>query len=268
MGPPAAVTLTRILHACVLVEHGPARVLIDPCFGFFARRPLTRGVTGIRMPAPGAAPESLEGLGALVLTHGHEDHADMEAIARLPSRDARVFVPAAGLARRLRRAGFRSVAVIAPWETHRFEGLSLTAVPARAPNALGEVSYVLLVGGIAVLHAGDTAWHRSFPEIADRCSPDVGCLPVNGVALLGGRLTMTPAQAARAAAALRLKAAVPIHCEMGFGRVSRILYRAAGGEASFVEAAARICPRTRVLVARRGERVDLTAAIEAPAAFG
>ncbi len=251
------VTLTRVLHPCVLVRCGRTQVLIDPCFGLFARRPLTSRVMGIELPDPGVAPEAMAGLSLIALTHGHEDHFDAAGLARLPTRAARVIAPTASLARRLRRLGFAEAEVLGTWQTAHGEGWTLTAVPARAPNAPLEVSYVLEVGGVRLLHAGDTAMHGRFEEIRERCAPVAGCLPVSGVTLLGVRLTMTPEQAARAAAILRLKAAVPIHAEMRFRRASRLLYRARGTAEAFARAARRLCPDTRVLLADRGAPVTL-----------
>src|SRR6266850_260265 len=227
------LTLTRILHPSVLVERGRTRVLFDPCFGDFARRPFTARVTGIRMPAPGILPEAIGALTVIAMTHGHEDHFDAAALSRLTSRDARVVVPTQSQAKKVRRLGFRDVEVIAPWKTVAGEGWALTATPARAPNARVEISYVLDLGGRRILHAGDTASHRFFEEIAERCAPAAACLPVSGVTLLGLRLTMTPGEAARAACALAVKVAIPIHAEMRFERASSFFYRAEGSEESF-----------------------------------
>src|SRR5882724_4628692 len=106
MRPSSAPALTRILHACVLLEGGGARVLIDPCFGAFARRPRTSRIFGIRMPEPGIPPAELEGIDVIAMTHAHEDHFDAEGLARLPSRKALVLVPTRAQARRVRRLGF------------------------------------------------------------------------------------------------------------------------------------------------------------------
>jgi L-ascorbate metabolism protein UlaG (beta-lactamase superfamily) len=250
--------LTRVLHPCVLVECGETRVLIDPCFGTFTHRPLTSTLLGVRMPEPGLRPEDLGSLSVMALTHGHEDHFDDVGIARLPSRETRVLVASKGLARRARRLGFRQVDVIRPWETASGGRWKITAVPARSPNAWREVSYVLGLGETRLLHAGDTAMHDRFGEIRDRCAPQVACLPVNGVSMLGVRLTMTPGEAAAAAGLLGLRTAIPIHAEMEFTRASRILYRASGTARGFTEELRRRSPGTRVVLAERGQPIHLS----------
>lgn len=252
-------TLTRILHPCVLLARAGIRVLVDPCFGAFARRPLTSGLFGITMPSPGARPETLGQISAVAVTHGHEDHLDEAGLARLPGRTCPVVTGDPRLARRLRRLGFRDVRVAAPWESHRGDGWEITAVPARSPNAPREVSFVIALGPLRVFHGGDTAYHGAFGEIGRRLSPHAACLPVNGVSLLGVRLTMTPAQAARAAAELGVSTAVPIHDEMEFRRLSGLLYRAAGSGVIFREEVGRVAPGIRVALLPRGEPLILSA---------
>lgn len=261
------VTVTRILHPCVLFRSGATEILVDPCFGEFARRPLTSHVTGIWMPPPGIDPGALGSVAAIALTHGHEDHLDERGMERIPSRSARVIVPSRSIERRVRRLGFERTEVLRPWETARGDGWTLTAVPARAPNARIEISYLIDLGGRRILHAGDTASHRHFEEIRERCRPDAGCLPVSGVSFLGLRLTMTPEEAARAALTLRLKTVVPIHAEMEFRRLSSLVYRASGTETAFAEACRRIAPGTQVVIARRGEPIDLRPFLEGGGGF-
>jgi L-ascorbate metabolism protein UlaG (beta-lactamase superfamily) len=164
----------------------------------------------------------------------------------------------------VRSLGFGEVSVLPEWESAGDERWTLTAVPARAPNARRQISLVLSLGGISVLHAGDTAVHPRFEEIRDRCAPLAGLLPVSGVSLLGVRLTMTPGEAARAAAVLDLRLAVPIHAEMRFDRLSALLYRARGTEEAFADAARRLAPSTRVLLAPRGAAVDLAPLLDEP----
>ncbi|MBI3448374.1 MAG: MBL fold metallo-hydrolase [Acidobacteria bacterium] len=249
--------LTRILHACVLVEGAGARVLIDPCFGFFARRARTSRMFGIRMPAPGLEPQDLGRIDVIAMTHAHEDHFDAEGLARLPSKRALVLVATRSQARAVRRLGFADASVLAPWESAASGACRIQALPARAPNAAREISFLVEMAGLRLLHAGDTARHAGFGEIRERCRPNAGCLPVSGTALAGVRLTMTPAEAAEAAAALGIAVAIPIHAEMRFERLSRLLYRARGSAAEFAERAARVAPGARVLDAPRGTPIDL-----------
>jgi len=56
--------ITKFGHSCLLVEEGAAHILIDP--GAFSK--------GF---------EGLTGLSAVLVTHQHEDHSTVEALAKL-----------------------------------------------------------------------------------------------------------------------------------------------------------------------------------------
>jgi len=65
--------LTKYGHSCLLVEEGPARMLLDP-------GTLSGGF------------EELEGLTAVLVTHQHADHLDLERLRRLLDRNPGVRV--------------------------------------------------------------------------------------------------------------------------------------------------------------------------------
>jgi L-ascorbate metabolism protein UlaG (beta-lactamase superfamily) len=56
--------ITKLGHACLFIEEGEARILIDP--GVFSR-----GYEGLRE------------IDAVLITHQHEDHASLEALAKV-----------------------------------------------------------------------------------------------------------------------------------------------------------------------------------------
>ena len=64
---------------------------------------------------------------------------------------------------------------------------------------------VMIDGGPAIYHAGDTAYFSDMKLIDDTYSPDLSMLPI------GGQFTMGPISAARAAETVRAKYTVPIH---------------------------------------------------------
>ncbi|NDL60634.1 MBL fold metallo-hydrolase [Phytoactinopolyspora mesophila] len=85
--------LTKYEHSCVLIEDGDARVLIDP--GNFS--------SGF---------ESLTGLSAVLITHQHPDHVDLERLPNLLAKnpDAQVYTDT-GTAEVLAGAGIEATAV-------------------------------------------------------------------------------------------------------------------------------------------------------------
>lgn len=66
---PISMRISKFLHSCLLVEKDGSRILFDP--GNFS---FLEGTV---------KPEQFEGLAAVMLTHGHPDHADLAAISRI-----------------------------------------------------------------------------------------------------------------------------------------------------------------------------------------
>jgi len=197
----ADLGVTRIVHASVLIEMRGTRVLVDPWFhsGF---------IVGQREPL-GLTPDALPALAAILLTHGHSDHFDEEALAPLAARVPLVIAPA-DLRPRLERLGFKDIVVLGWWDHTEVGDVTVTAVPAR--HATPENGYVLEAHGIRAYLAGDTRWFPQLVDVATRFPrPDVALLPVGGTRLLGFLREMNPSEAARAAALLEPRRIIPIH---------------------------------------------------------
>lgn len=75
-----ALTVTRVTHACVLLDFDGQRLLTDPWFsqrrGYYRGGPLTFG------------PTSLPKLAGALVSHGHYDHFDLAAVGSWPSTKA------------------------------------------------------------------------------------------------------------------------------------------------------------------------------------
>jgi L-ascorbate metabolism protein UlaG (beta-lactamase superfamily) len=126
--------ITKYAHACLLVEEGGARLLLDP--GMFS-----------------AAADGLGDLDAVLLTHQHADHLDLDRVAALAARNPdAVLVADRASAERLGARGLRARAVA--------DGDELD------------------LGGVTVRVAG--AWHAVI-------HPDLPPVPNVGY-LVGGRL--------------------------------------------------------------------------------
>ncbi len=70
--------ISKYLHSCLLVEEGRDKLLFDPGkFSFIERR---------------VTPEQFQDLTAIVLTHGHPDHLDWDALARIVERNPAALV--------------------------------------------------------------------------------------------------------------------------------------------------------------------------------
>ena len=196
---------TYVGHATVLLELDGTRLLTDPVL---RRRvgPLIRH---------GAAPPAATGenLDAVLVSHLHHDHADLGSLRRI-GRDTRLLVPP-GSRDFFRRRGFGAVTERAPGESATVGALTVTAVDADhdggrrrfapEPRAIG----FHIAGSRRIYFAGDT---DRFPGMAD-LDPDLdlALLPIWGWGPNIGEGHLDPEGAARAAAALSPRLAVPIH---------------------------------------------------------
>jgi L-ascorbate metabolism protein UlaG (beta-lactamase superfamily) len=201
----AEAQVTYLGHATVLIEAGGSKLLTDP---------VIRGrVAHLRRLVPvGPVPE-LGPADAVLISHAHLDHLDMPSLRRLAGRAA-IVVPR-GLARLARRAGFDHVREVEPGDRMAIGAVELVATPAshsgrrwplgRAAPALG---YVVRCPQ-RIYFAGDTDLFDGMRDLA--ADLDLALLPVAG---WGPRLPpghLDPERAARAAALLRPRVAVPIH---------------------------------------------------------
>ena len=144
----------------------------------------------------------------IFVTHEHYDHFSPEDIRRVMRHDAVLVLPES-CRRAAQDAGFSAahLAAVRPDETYQVKGVCFETVPAYNigkkfhPQANQWVGYVVTVDGHRVYVAGDT---DDTPEArAVRC--DAAFLPA------GGTYTMTAAEAAALANAIRPQVAVPTH---------------------------------------------------------
>ncbi|MDQ2631252.1 MAG: MBL fold metallo-hydrolase [Actinomycetota bacterium] len=197
--------VTYLGHGTVLIEIDGARLLTDPVL---RRRigPLVR-----HGPAPG--PEIVENLDAVLISHLHRDHADIGSLRRI-GRGTPLLVPR-GSRRFFERRGFAAVRELAPGETAGVGGLTVGAVDAaheggrrRFAKEAQPIGF-LVDGGRRIYFAGDTDFFPGMEGLGPQL--DLALLPVWGWGPNIGEGHLDPAGAARAAAEISPRLAVPIH---------------------------------------------------------
>jgi L-ascorbate metabolism protein UlaG (beta-lactamase superfamily) len=194
--------ITYVGHATTLIELDGVVLLTDP---------LLRDRIGHvrRIVPPGAA---LPLLDAVLISHAHRDHLDLPSLRRLPDA-VRVYAPPAAAAV-VRRAG-RPVQALLPGDRVRIGEVEVLAVPAlhdgrRVPVGADRKAIGFVISGSAsVYFAGDTDLFAGMTELAG--GVDTALLPVWGWGPKLGPGHMDPERAARAAALLAPRAAIPIH---------------------------------------------------------
>jgi len=195
---------------------------------------------------------------AVLISHAHHDHLDVPSLRRLP-KSTRAVVPT-GCGSLLRRAGLRNVEEVAEGERVTVGDVEIVATPAehvvrRNPVGAHTTALGFIVSGERrVYFAGDTDLFEGMRDLADDL--DVALLPVWGwgTKLPPGHLD--PERAARAAALLRPRIAVPIH----WGSIASPRGRLAEPEwpaREFARLAETEAPGVEVRILRAGEELRL-----------
>ena len=207
-------------HSSFLIRRGRSAMLTDPVF---SERPDIRyGLRLKRLTAPHPGLDRLAGITAIVISHDHADHFDVQTLKALAIRfpAAELVVPA-GTERTAAKAGFARVRPVAPWNTVEAGGFRLTALPARhvGRRFLGLIpssafAWEIDGAGPRIFFSGDTAYGPHFGEIRRRRGRfDVALVAVGGYGpeLALNHMHMTPDQAIQAAADLGARIAIGHH---------------------------------------------------------
>lgn len=136
------------------------------------------------------------------ITHDHYDHCSPSDVKKLLKQDTIIVAPS-DCAKKFKG----DVRTLKPKEKLSLKGLDVEAVPAYNTNkpfhskSDNWVGYIIKLGGVKIYHAGDTDF---IPEM-NGLNTDIALLPVSGT------YVMTAGEAAKAAAAIKPKVAIPMH---------------------------------------------------------
>jgi L-ascorbate metabolism protein UlaG (beta-lactamase superfamily) len=188
-------SLTWLGHAAFLVRSNSRSVLIDP---WLADNPAFPGL-----------PADLQ-ISAILVTHGHFDHLG-DAITLSQEHGAPVIAPGeTGIY--CKDSGATTELINVGGEIE-IADCRIECVPAVHSNSCGPdrrygglaAGFVLEIDGKRIYHAGDTAFFSDMSLIPGEAGLDVALLPI------GGRSTMGPSGALRAAALLDARLVIPMH---------------------------------------------------------
>ncbi len=181
-------------HACFLIEHGQARVIVDP---FLTGNPVAV-VTPAKVPR----------LDAILVTHGHGDHLG-DAVA-LATRDGALLVAPFELAEVCAERGAPNVHAMAIGGAHDFPFGRVKVVNAVHGGTIADdtrhappCGYVITLGGTRIYHCGDTALTMDMQLLEGMV--DVMLVPI------GDNYTMGIEDAARAVEFVKPKTVIPMH---------------------------------------------------------
>lgn len=247
-------------HATAVLDMGGTRLITDP---------LLRPHAGaLRRVGPAPDPRAWAGVGAILLSHLHLDHADLGSLRLLPGvpvlagETNSAWLRRRGLAARpvgdewVEPAGIPSggpVEVRAVRADHASRPL-----PSR-PNAAH--GFLVRSPEGVVWFAGDTSLYPEMAGLADLAEApiDLALVPIHG---WGPRLSeghMDPAAAAQACALARPRAVLPVH----YGTFHPVGFNLAGlgwmhrPRDEFVTALADLAPGTALVALERGQHADV-----------
>jgi L-ascorbate metabolism protein UlaG (beta-lactamase superfamily) len=196
--------VTYVGHATVLLELDGVRLITDPV--------LRSWVGPLRRQGAPPAHGIVDDVDAVLISHLHSDHADLPSLRRF-RRDVPMLVPPGGRTF-FERQGFVAVSELAAGESRQVKGIDLTATEAthsvkRRSVAETEAIGFLVSGTRRIYFAGDTDLFDGMEAL--KGGLDLALLPIWGWGPNLGAGHLNPERAARAAALLEPRIAVPIH---------------------------------------------------------
>jgi L-ascorbate metabolism protein UlaG (beta-lactamase superfamily) len=203
---PSDLAVSWFGHSTVLVEIDGYRVLTDPVW---SDRVSPSDVIGPRRMHPAPVPlEALPPLDAVVISHDHFDHLDLDTVVALARAQRTSFYVPLGVGAHLRAWEIPEQRIVElDWhESARVGELNLVCTPTRhlsgrlrTWNATLWASWVLTGPSHRVYFAGDTGYTNTFAQIAADHGPfDLTLMPVGGYTSALPDIHMNPEEAVRA----------------------------------------------------------------------
>jgi L-ascorbate metabolism protein UlaG (beta-lactamase superfamily) len=249
---PTPLKVTRIGHACQLIEIGGTRVLTDPWF--------TQTPTYYHGEPVASTVQALGPLDAVVVTHEHYDHCDLDALVD-GGFDLDIPLIGPGTVGTIARdKGFRDVRVVEAWEATTVADLTVTATPGE--HGVHEVTFIIQAGGRTVFFGGDTLRVPELDTLPARFGHiDLAILPTNGLCVRpmnDRQVVMDAEEAAALTAVLKPTLAVPHHYAFHSGRLGdRMITRGDQDPRHYADAVARIAPGIEVRLVLPGTLVTV-----------
>jgi L-ascorbate metabolism protein UlaG (beta-lactamase superfamily) len=222
-GKPVAPGLRAIWfgHASVYLEIDGARLMVDPMLSEYAS-PLAR-VGPKRFHPPPLALDLLPKMDAVLISHDHYDHLDMETTKHLARVGSHFLVPL-GIGAHLERWGVPAsqVTELDWWQSADIRGLKIISAPVRHysgrglrdGNATLWSSWSIAGPSHRVYFSGDTGFGEHFREIGDRLGPfDLSLLKIGsyGPGQNWLDIHMGPEQAVESHIMLKARRMLPVH---------------------------------------------------------
>lgn len=216
-----ALRVTFIGHSTALIQINGKNFLTDPIWSDRAS-PLS-WIGPKRHRAPGLRFEDLPRIDAILVSHDHYDHFDTRSLQRLQAQHRPEIFCSLGVAKRLRKLGYRAPHELDWWSAADFApGLRIHCTPAQHfsgrwlwdRNSTLWCSWLIEAPESNVYFGADTGFGPHFAEIARRFpSPRLALLPVGAYRpeWFMSPVHMSPDEALKAHEILQAQTSAAIH---------------------------------------------------------
>ncbi len=205
-------------HATVLLEIDGVRVLTDPVLS--QRASPFQFIGPARLHSAPLAIEDLQNIDAVMISHDHFDHLDMDTIQALARGGTHFFV-GLGIGAHLERWGVPPVQVhdMDWWEQAEFRGVTIHCAPARhysgrksMDNSTLWSSWMLKGPNHSVYFSGDSGYAGHFKQVRERLGPpELALIKIGAYGATWEDIHMSPESAIRATRDLGATTLLPVH---------------------------------------------------------
>lgn len=181
-----SIAITFVNHATFAIQSSDTVILTDPVWSKRVS-PFT-WIGPKRFGPPGIGLDELQRVDAVLISHNHYDHMDIETLLKIRDKFNPVFVVALGDKKHLEKAGIHeNVRELDWWQSISVGNTHIMFTPCQhfSSRSLWDRnetlwgSYWITMKGKALYFAGDTGYSPWFKEIHKRLgSPDVALLPI------------------------------------------------------------------------------------------
>lgn len=217
---PGTAAVTFVGHATFLIQCAGLNVLTDPVWSERCSPVSWAGPKRVRQPA--LAWSDLPPVHAVLLSHNHYDHLDLETLTRLRDDFDPLIITGLGNNSFLARHGLHRVVELDWWQTHALPRGTVTFTPAqhwsnRGGYGLNETlwgGFMLQAEECRIFVCGDSGYAPCFSAIRQRCgAPDLALLPIGAYAprWFMSAMHMNPAEAVQVHRDLGARRSLAMH---------------------------------------------------------
>jgi L-ascorbate metabolism protein UlaG (beta-lactamase superfamily) len=213
----ATPVVTWFGHSSYLIHINDKNILVDPVFSGYAS-PFSFMVKAFEGANTYSA-DDMPVIDLLLITHNHYDHFDRNTIELLGPK-VKAACTSLGVGEALQKLlPLTPVTELDWWESASFDGLHLTACPARHFSGRGLKrngslwsAFAIKANGFSIFAGGDSGYDTFFKEIGERQGPfDLAILECGQYNEMWPMIHMMPEQTAQSAKDLQAKWLLPVH---------------------------------------------------------